>query len=371
MLRRVEEYAALGAHRTGGPADEPTVAWMAEQLTAAGLSVERRPVRYPGWTGDSRVTLNGASIGHLLVPHGWVGTVATDDVVVGAFNPFRGGDPVVLDSEVASLNTNGRPLVLATEHPLGELVGINRHDLRERWDYPVLLCAGRDADRLRTGPVHVEATGAAHDAEATNLLARNAVGGRPLVLTTPLNGWFTCAGERGTGIAVLLELVQRLADLPLLVLATTGHELGYFGVRDLLPWLHGEELAGVVHVGASIAVVADPPSTEARPLTADRVAMTSLGDSDAGPIAEALAGADLSLATGVEQWLGEATVLCELASPLLSITGAGPDFHTPADTPERATTPDALDRVADALEASCRSLHQYANQHQRTDPPAT
>ena len=30
----------------------------------------------------------------------------------------------------------------------------------------------------------------------------------PLMITTPLSGWFRCAGERGPGIAILLALVE-------------------------------------------------------------------------------------------------------------------------------------------------------------------
>ena len=67
----------------------------------------------------------------------------------------------------------------------------------------------------------------------------------------PLTGWFGCAGERGTGVAVLLDLVERFADRPLLVLATGGHELDYLGVRQ---WVaarraeHGERPVAVIHV---------------------------------------------------------------------------------------------------------------------------
>ena len=56
-----------------------------------------------------------------------------------------------------------------------------------------------------------------------NLEARNGL--EAVLITTPLTGWFGCAGEQGTGVAVLLDLVERFADRPLLVLATGGHEL--------------------------------------------------------------------------------------------------------------------------------------------------
>ncbi len=357
MLRCVEEYAALGAHRTAGPADDATIDWMAAAMASHGIPAERRPAPFAGWTGSSELTLDGEPVEHLLVPNGWVGTVATTDIVVGEFDPRSGGLPAVLDEAVAVHETDGRPLVLATTHPNGELVGVNRHDLGVRWKQPVVLCPGRDIDRLRTGSLSLEATGFLHDSVGTNLIGRNDVTGPPLVLATPLNGWFQCAGERGTGVAVLLELIDRLADLPLLVLATTGHELGYFGVRALVARLRGLDLSGIFHVGASVAVLDGEPASPDRGLASTRVAFTSLEGDLAEPIVDALRPANLMTATAPERWLGEATVLSELDVPLLSVTGAGVDFHTPADTPERVTSAEALATVADAFEAAARALY--------------
>ena len=62
-----------------------------------------------------------------------------------------------------------------------------------------------------------------------NIEVGNGQPGRRLVLTTPLNGWFGAAGERGAGITVLRHVAERLADRPLTVVATGGHELGCLG----------------------------------------------------------------------------------------------------------------------------------------------
>lgn len=369
LMRLVEDYASLGVHRTGGPADAATVDWMHDQLRARSLDVERIPAPWPGWSGDSSVDVGGSPIEHLVVPHAWTGSVDTSDVQVGSFSPRSGGVSAVLDDAVADCGDDPRPLLLATEHPNGELVGVNRNDLALRWHRPVVLCAGRDLERLRQGPMRVRVSGRHENAVATNLIARNRTAGQasaPLVLTTPLNGWFTCAGERGTGIAVLLDLVERLVDLPLLVLATTGHEVGYFGVRQLLPQLT-EPLAAIVHVGASVAVLEEPTDTgdradasEQPAFASTRVALTSLDDAAAAPIGAALAAVGLHTTANAPGWLGEGTVLCDLDAPLLSITGAGVDFHTPADTPDRATSAAALTAVADAFEEAARLLHAHS-----------
>ena len=76
---------------------------------------------------------------------------------------------------------------------------------------------------------------------------------RPVVVTTPLSGWFHCAGERGTGIAIALELAEGLArSYPVMVVGATGHELDYLGAKRYLEGISIRP-AAVIHLGASVA----------------------------------------------------------------------------------------------------------------------
>ena len=77
-------------------------------------------------------------------------------------------------------------------------------------------------------------------------------------------------------------------------------------------------------------------------------------------MSEELAHVGLDLRCDSESWLGEAQSFCHLGIPLLSFTGAGRDFHCPEDTPERATTPRAMERVATAFEQAARELYRAA-----------
>ena len=62
---------------------------------------------------------------------------------------------------------------------------------------------------------------------------------------------------------------------------------------------------------------------------------------------------DLDVNLGVEsdaqRWVGESEAFADLGRPMLSVSGAGRDFHCPEDTPDRATSPAALGAVAAAL----------------------
>lgn len=352
----VEAYADFGWHRTGSEVDNQTAAWIADALRRLGLDVAMTPVPFDRWTGSSSVNVDGVDIEHLAVPYEFTGSVDTTDVHVAEIDPNWGGDPAGLAGPVAEARACGADaVVLATTHPEGALVASNRDLTLERSGFPTVLVAGREFNRCAAGDVRLRVDGELTAGNTTNVIGHNAVAGEPLVLTTPLTGWFGCAGERGTGIAVLLHLVDALADLPLLVVATGGHELTWFGA-DVWVDTAPPPAAAIVHVGASVAVV-EPGTGSERALAATRLARTSVSSADAPAMASTLAPARLDLQYDSSSWKGEAQTFCRLGLPLLSFAGAGRDFHCPEDTPERATTPQALATVATAIAEAARQLY--------------
>jgi hypothetical protein len=226
--------------------------------------------------------------------------------------------------------------------------------------FPVVLVPGREAARLEgTEGSRIEVDLAAEVVPGTtaNVVAANGVEGMPLLLTTPMTGWFGCAGERGTGLAVLLELVERFADRPLLVLATTGHELLYEGVRR---WVaeRSLEVSAIVHVGADLATEAYGEGG-VRALATSRVAFCGRSTAAAG-VGRALEPGGWAFREDPAAWLGEGEVWSGFDVPLLSLTGAGPWFHTREDTPAGSTSPQSLATVADALADAVVALDDAA-----------
>ena len=47
--RRVRDYAAMGLHRTGWPADDRAAEWLIDELHAAGIEAHAQPFRAPRW----------------------------------------------------------------------------------------------------------------------------------------------------------------------------------------------------------------------------------------------------------------------------------------------------------------------------------
>ena len=59
-----------------------------------------------------------------------------------------------------------------------------------------------------------------------------------------------------------------------------------------------------------------------------------------------LAEADLPAVLNPPKWNGEGELCADaVKSPLMSFTGIGPQFHTPADVPEEVTDPILLETV--------------------------
>ncbi len=357
----VDRYWSFGIHRAGTDVDRTTAAWVADELADRGLTVETHAVPFGRWMADSTLTCDGEPVDHLAVPYEWTGTLHTGTVaVLDSDDPHHGGRPEALVGPITAARAGGAAaLVVPTVHPEGSLRAVNRDPEAEPSDFPVVLVPGRDAARVRAGSLQLSVHAWTEPGATTNVVARNAVPGPPLIVTTPLTGWFGCAGERGTGVAVLFHLAEALADLPLLVLATGAHELTYLGAARWLEEHPDTDAVGVVHIGASVAVV-EPGEGPDRALTTTRTARTSLPPAAASAMSEALASAGLDLQCDSASWLGEAQRFCHLGIPLLSITGAGRDFHCPEDTPSRATTPAALRTVAEAFESGARALYRAA-----------
>lgn len=305
------------------------------------------PVEFDRYEASSELTVDGRPLQHLPLYYEFTGEVDTSDAAVRRFDPLGGGFPDVANNLIEETRREGHEaLVICTDQPDGELVAINRELHASPSGLPTVLVAGRHYDILASSAVRLRLRAGLVEGRTANIEVSSDQPGRRLVLTTPLNGWFSAAGERGTGIAVLRHVAERLTDRPLTVVATGGHELGYMGAYA---WVDRctEPPVGIAHIGASLAV--ETAVRGGRQLIDSRIAMTTLGESTARGVTEALDDAGITLRCDSDTWLGEGEAWSLLGVPVLSTTGAGPDFHTPSDTPERATSPGALATVADAV----------------------
>jgi len=364
MYRDVFEYAALGEHhRTGTPEDAATLDWFEAKLRALGAEVERQPWTFDRYDASWSLTAAGVPVEALPLFYEGVGEVDTGRPFITTLEPQRGaGLPGFADRAARAAADGYEAAILLTAGRGGRLAAVNRAPVMGS-GLPT-LCAGAGArDLLESGPVRLRLSARVVPGKSANVVARFGPGPdeRRLLLTTPLSGWFRCAGERGTGIAVMLAVAEALAaeGVPLLVTGNSGHELEDYGAHRFaeggLP-----RPRSVFHFGASVAA-GEPDGHGGLRLTSG-VAVRACAPGREQPLRKAFRPLGLKPTwiageePAGESWVGEARVWSRFERPLVSMAGFSPLFHTPADTPARATSPVLLEASFAAALDACRVL---------------
>ncbi|MGH6985395.1 MAG: hypothetical protein ACRED9_00965 [Caulobacteraceae bacterium] len=390
LFADVAAYDALGEHRTASRADVATSAWLAERLKRAGMEVSLqgfsaplfRPGRcvlevggravetFPAWPpvatppGGIKATLAAGAAGDLsdrialvVLPHGAGASWASP----------RLGEPVM-----GAIKRGAAAVVAVTEGPTGDIVALNTAPGRYNWPVPVVLAPGREAkalagDAAAHSPARLVSSGAMDAAaQADNVIARRPGRGKTVVISTPTSGWFHCAGERGSGVAVsfaLADWLTRETDADLLFVGASGHELGYAGARAFLATAPSPEAVKAwLHIGANVAVQEVTFSNGAgfgtgKPVELRRLAATPELLAPAERAFAGLGGYARPQPLSAHNAVGELELFHAAGYPeLCGIVGAGPLFHTPLDRTPLATTPTILAPVALACRALLTSL---------------
>jgi hypothetical protein len=269
-------------------------------------------------------------------------------------NPATGvidahADEVVISDRINSMVTQAQAdgcdgLVLATQCPTGALCAINRAHVAAI-NLPVILVAEEDLTPIQTSGADIYCSATIRNGEATNIIARfpGPPGASAITLTTPISGWFQCAGERGCGLAAAILVAKRLSkNFAVDLLLASGHELGFLGGYHL-----AENFAApskcILHLGSCIAN-----------LEAQFTSICSCDPTTTGQIAAALQSLGIRPVVptdpgDAENWVGESKCWASTGLPMLSIAGQAPYFHTPDDLPDAVTTPHLLESAIDAI----------------------
>lgn len=373
----VKAYAGLGEHRTGTPGDAAATRWIAEALKRAGYRVETQPFEYPVFElGRCEIELGGRRLESF--PY-WAPHAAPTGGVAGALAAVAGAGKVALVAlkagqgnglneapppQIAAAVDAGASAVIAVcDNPLGELVALNRTPLAPPWKVPVVLAAARDGDALKQAaaagaPVTVRLDGRTTAGRAENVVARKTGRGKPLVISTPKSGWFHCAGERGSGIAIWLGLARWLAstELDVVLLAASGHEFDGYGGRRFTETLAPKpaDTSLWAHIGANVAVydfalkdgriVRQPGPPAQRLLAVSEPLLGAAGKAFAGQV-----GYAQPFDIDKRKAPGEIAHFQELGyGPLIGVVGASPLHHTRRDLAD-VTGPEVLEPVARGL----------------------
>lgn len=380
----VEAYAGFGDHRAGTPGELAATAWIAGQLEAAGYRVDAHEFDYPVFdVRSAQVTIDGAAIEAfpLWTPRageaeGPLSTESRPGAVAVLSFPFGTGAPLHASGVwrkplAAAIAAGAAGVVAITENPLGEFVAYNALPKAEPWSVPVLGVPSREGPALIAAAqagktARLSLAGAMRQGASNNLVARRPGSGRPLMLSTPISGWFGCAGERGSGIAIWLGLARRMAardDLNIVFLGASAHEFdGYGGhlfAETLAP--RPAEARGWVHIGANVASY-DFALDGGRIVRLDQPQPGRMLAVSSGlvPVARAAFAGQPSYQAprdiDVEPAGGEIAAYQRMGyKPLVGILGVHPLHHTRRDRPD-ATSPDLLEAVARGLAAVIEAI---------------
>jgi hypothetical protein len=374
----VKAYAALGEHRTGTPGDAATTRWMVQALKRAGYAVETQGFDYPIFE-VGRCDVEVAPLKLEAFPY-WTPTPTPPGGVSAPLSTAGGPGRIALvalanggsggglyapppKEIVQAVDSGATAVVVVTENPLGELVAFNRTPLAAPWKAPVVFVAGRQGELLRAvaqkgGDVTVRLEGASRPGRPDNVIARKPGRGKPVVISTPKSGWFHCAAERGSGIAIWLGLARWLAttEMNVVLLAASGHEFDGFGGAQFAKTLAPKpaETALWVHIGANVALhdfalqggqlvrQAGPPAQ--RLLAVSEALLAAAAKAFAGQV-----GYAEPFDIDKRKAPGEIAHFQELGyGPLIGMVAASPVFHTRRDLPD-VTGPDVLEPVARGL----------------------
>ena len=229
----VDEYSAQGFHRTGTAVDRASGEWLAEHVRGMDLAPSLEafpldrvdPIAATLTIGDRRIDGVPLFDGGFTGPDGVRGRLVRLKVT-----PDGSGDA---DIAAAPTGVNA-----ASRGPLGEARQANRHaaivavthgrqpglcpsnadDFLKPFGPPVLQVSSEEVRWLNAQAdlgveahliAHVARTAATAD-NVTVTLPGSQPDLPPFVVMTPRSGWYTCASERGGGLACWLEIMRGL-----------------------------------------------------------------------------------------------------------------------------------------------------------------
>lgn len=356
LYQWVQDYADLGWHRTGTSVDQATVGWLADLVSSLEGQVEYFGYGFPKY--DARVEVEEFHLEALY--YSFIGEKVLKSYAVEPLTFDEHHDAASLQRKIDGFATEAKAqgldgLVLATGDDQSGLVAINQEP-GEPGKLPIALVAGKDYQRLRSKRPAIRFEASINNAKSANLLARfgDASDQRsPIMITTPMSGWFTCAGERGTGLVIAVVIASFIAKShPVVLLCPSGHELGYLGAERFVECFEGK-LKAILHIGSCVAV---------RKSACSRMtARSNLQPAEHSAVAEQLSGCGIELKRPLDplnrrDWFGEAECWASAGIPMVSVAGTSHDFHTIDDLPERATDKVVLEERAEMFLSIAKML---------------
>lgn len=335
LFELASSFAKFGYHRTGSDSQLAAEAWLTDYLKQRGFSVQHFSFEYLHYQAATTLRQGGRVIESMPLYYEAVGEIKnSNNLAIGIVDTTDEEDAYekILSLVKPAKSNRCDALVVGTDCASHSLYAFNVCPELKK-SMPIVLVPGGEYERLDKEKVSLDFMAEAGFRKAHNLIARfdDASTRAPIVITTPMSGWFECAGERGTGVALAIALAEHLSksNSVELVLAS-GHELGYLGGFEYSASL-SRAPAAVIHLGSSLATF------DSRLQAWSNIESSTFNDMD-----KVLSTLDIPLQkvdvpSQRSDWVGEAECWAHFNCPMLSVAGEHPCFHTPQDRIDSVT----------------------------------
>lgn len=259
LFSTVKKYVSLGEHRTGTPTDLSTSEWIGKELKLVGYDVKylEFPIKqfFP-----EKVFLSSGKDTVQAFPLWWVNEkinrVVTGTLVdANKVKTFSNGDIALIHIPLKQAKANPKTyidslinlgvkgVVAITDGSSEEIIAYNTSVNQQPWRVPIILIAPKDSAKVldfikKSKPITLAINGTFGDVQGRNVYGTIGHGDKYIVVSTPISGWFTCGGERGSGVAIWLALAKWAAtqttDYTFVFTANSGHEHTFKGAHEFL-----------------------------------------------------------------------------------------------------------------------------------------
>ncbi|HEV3379738.1 MAG TPA: hypothetical protein VG142_01930 [Trebonia sp.] len=360
----VKQYSRWSVHRTGTESENAALDWFQSQLQRRGAATSRFQFSFPRYEWTAQVRVGGRTVDTIPYFYAGVGDVSSDKPFVKPVTINGGAVDAALTAAVQEAEAENADLAVlpvfnsVPPYPAYDgLVAVNVAPVAAPTGVPTLFIPGELADQAQQG---VEAHIAASIVPSESHVITGWFGkpvSDPIVVATPQSGWFTCAAERGSGIAVALELAADLARThPVFVVGASGHELNGLGISTYLQDAFDLQPRAVICVGSSIAAGDIDPASGQFGLASTRTVDSNPPISSVPGLAGALQAGSFAPTTPFPGDSAEWYARLGSSVPLLGFSGDFPQFHTPDDQPGVTTTPALLDTAYQSVQAAALAL---------------
>jgi hypothetical protein len=356
----VTKFESFSPHRTGGVGNQKVIDWLTNYLRVSSWKVHLEDFSYQHYEGEFKsqtYQIEGMLLYYSVLGKGKIENPlffrlddGMESNLINSSN-LHEVEELIIQKLVSDAQLSGYDgLILESISKSEHLSAINSHGAYDL-NFPIILVDKETFSYIRDKrdfSISYEASVVKN--QSSNILATCNIRKKecPFVITTPISGWFSCAGERGCGISIALLVAREIAKYHSVDLVfANGHELGYRGAYKFVE-SYDKQPKAVLHLGSCLAnkntdFTGTCYSNNFKDISNDLAKLGILTKSPDNNISE-------------NEWVGESKCWAAKNVPMLSVAGTNPYFHTEADVTPSVTSAKLLDGFIKSLSKAALSL---------------